>query len=213
MNSLREALLAFTHWAAALGYPGVFLAMVADGAALPIPSEGVLMFVGFLISRGDLQPVSAFLTCLGGALTGSSVAYWIGRAFGRPVVLRFGRYLLLTEGRFTRIEQWLARHGPKAVLFSRVVPGVRVLISYPAGVWRMSYPAFIAYTAVGYGVWCVIGMSAGYLAGEHWQAIAELWGRVGLVIFLALVAGAVVALWLLGVSRSRRSPSRTETMR
>ncbi len=184
MRALLERVLT---WFAAFGLPGFFVASMADAMGIPLSSELILLFTGYLVSRGELQPIPAYLINLSGSIVGASIAYWIGRRFGRPFILRYGRYAFITERHFARIERWIEKHGAPALLFARFIPGVRVLISYPAGIWRVPFRLFVIYTTVGYALWCAAGIFAGYLAGEHWEQLAALAERAGTATIIGLV--------------------------
>jgi len=190
---VRHLLERILTWFAAFGLPGFFVASMADAMGIPLSSELILLFTGFQVSRGHLHPLSAYLVNYAASLVGSSVAYWIGRRFGRPFILQYGRYLFITERHFARIEHWIERHGAPALLFARFIPGVRVLISYPAGIWRVPYGVFLGYSAIGYALWCAVGIYAGYLAGEHWEQLAALAERAGTATIVVLILLVVAA--------------------
>jgi membrane protein DedA with SNARE-associated domain len=188
---LQVAVRLITGVIIALGYPGVFLFMALESACMPIPSEIVLVFAGFLASRGDFSVAGAMAAGLAGALTGSSIAYALGRYGGRALVLRWGKYLLITEERLDRTQQWFARYGGRAVFVCRLISGLRAIISLPAGLARMSYPRFLLYTAAGTGLWVVTAVLIGYFVGEEWQAIIHLLRRANEVVLISVVVIAV----------------------
>lgn len=201
---LQVAVRLITGVIIALGYPGVFLFMALESACMPIPSEIVLVFAGFLASRGDFSVAGAMVAGLAGALTGSSIAYALGRYGGRALVLRWGKYLLITEERLDRTQQWFARYGGRAIFVCRLISGLRAIISLPAGLARMSYPRFLLYTAAGTGLWVVTAVLIGYFVGEEWQAIIQLLRRANEVVLIAVVVAAVGAYAVVRGLRKRR---------
>ncbi len=188
---IETAIVFITRVIGALGYPGVFLFMALESACTPIPSEIVLVFAGFLAARGDFTVAGAIAMGLAGALTGSSAAYAVGRFGGRALVLRWGKYVCVTEERLDRTQEWFARYGGRAVFVCRLISGLRAIISIPAGLARMSYPRFLVYTAAGTGLWVVTAVLVGYFMGEEWQAIVHWLRRANEVLLVAVV---VIAL-------------------
>jgi len=193
---LEHLVAALTRFIGHLGYPGVFVLMALESSCVPIPSEIVLLFAGFLVAQGDFSLPGAIAAGLGGVVVGSTFSYGVGRYGGRPLVLRYGRFVLLNEHRLALTDRWFGRYGSRAVLICRLITGLRAVVSLPAGLVRMSYPRFMAYTLVGSGLWVSFAVTLGYLVGEEWPAILRLLrqaGHLGLVLVLAAAAGA----WLL----------------
>ena len=200
---LEKAIAFITGVIVALGYPGVFLFMALESACLPIPSEVVLLFAGFLASRGQFSVPGVIAAGLAGALTGSSAAYALGRFGGRALALRWGKYLLITDERLTRTQEWFGRYGGRAVFVCRLITGLRAVVSIPAGLARMSYPRFLLYTVAGTGLWVVTAVLIGYFVGEEWQAIVRFVRRVNELVLLAAVV-IVAAAYLYWHLRRRR---------
>ncbi|NIM04694.1 MAG: DedA family protein [Armatimonadetes bacterium] len=191
MNDWVEIIVeAITGFIGSAGYVGVFLLMVMESCCMPIPSEIVLVSAGFLVGRGDFALHWAMLSGFAGALSGSTLTYSIARFGGRPLLLRYGRYILLTEQRLRASEKWFARHGPKAVFFCRLISGMRAIVSVPAGLCHMPYSKFLLYTALGSGSWVVVGVLFGMFVGREWEKLSHL-GH------LALAAAALVVAALL----------------
>lgn len=194
-TSIEPAVQWLTDLIGRLGYLGVFGGMALESACVPLPSEIVLVFAGFAVSQGKLHPVPTVLVAIAGALTGASVSYLIGRYGGKPLVFRYGRYVLLTPARLQPAEDWFKRQGGKAVFICRLISGARALVSLPAGMVGMSYPRFLLYTALGSGLWCLIGVLLGWWMGEEWRHIVAWLSSAN---HLVLAAGVVVlAAWLL----------------
>jgi membrane protein DedA with SNARE-associated domain len=190
---LEKAVTVITGVIAALGYPGVFMFMALESACVPIPSEVVLVFAGFLAAQGRFSIGGAIAAGIAGALTGSSIAYVVGRFGGRALALRWGRFLLITEERLERTQEWFGRYGGRAVFVCRLITGLRAIISIPAGLARMSYPRFLAYTLAGTGLWVVTAVLIGYFVGEEWQRIIRFLRRANEIVLVVVIVIAVAA--------------------
>jgi membrane protein DedA with SNARE-associated domain len=187
----------------AIGYVGVALIVALESVVIPIPSELVLPFAGFLVADPSaIEPLTGdrwnvlLLVVAGtaGSVLGALIAYGIGFWAGRPFLLRFGRYLLIKPADIERTEAFFARHGGKAAFAGRMVPVVRSLVSYVAGVARMPLLPFIVYSALGSLPWVILLVGGGALLGESWptiEAILKPLERVVLVGLVALSAAAV----------------------
>jgi membrane protein DedA with SNARE-associated domain len=194
-----------------VGYLGLALWVAVESVIVPIPSEIVLPFAGFLVGAGTaLEPITGApwnlpLTVLAGtlgSLVGAWIAYAIGYVGGRPLILRWGKYLLFGEEELHRTEAFFERYGAAAALFGRVVPIVRSLVSFAAGVGKMPLLPFTIYTAIGSAVWVTFLVSAGALLGASWEEILPWLKRFEYVI-LGLLALAVVVFVVWQVRRRR----------
>ena len=189
---------AITHLIAALGYPGVLLLMALESACIPIPSEAIMPFAGSLISHptGAFRPNLHVLALVGacGNLLGSIVAYWVGAKGGRPFLQKYGPYVLIKKRDIDQSDAFFQRYGEATALFSRVLPIVRTFISLPAGIARMNFPRFCAFTFIGALPFCYLLAWAGVKLGEHWHAV-HVWlqkADVGIAAVLLLLFG----VWL-----------------
>ena len=200
----------------AAGYVGVALWVAIESVIIPIPSEIVLPFAGFLVGTSDAiepisgQPWSFVLTVVAGvvgSVVGAWIAYAIGYFGGRPLIVRWGRYLLFDEDDLRRTETFFARYGAAASLIGRVVPVVRSLVSFAAGVGRMPLLPFTVYTFVGSAVWVSLLVGTGVFLGAGWEEIGPWLKRYEYVV-LAILAAAVIAfiVWKLRSRRSRGMP-------
>ncbi len=175
-----------------LGYPGLFLLMAFESMIIPIPSELVMPFAGFLIAEGRFSVVGVFLASSLGSLSGSLLSYYIGRYGGNRLVLRYGRYLLLDEQDLVRTEKWFAQKGEKTILIGRFIPVVRHLISLPAGMGKMKLSHFCFYTFLGAAIWNMLLAYAGYFSGKNWAAIRHYSEPISVIVVILLV---VAGFW------------------
>jgi membrane protein DedA with SNARE-associated domain len=196
-----------------VGYLGVMLWVAIESVIVPIPSELVLPFAGFLVGEGiSLEPLTGqpwsllLVTIAGtvGATLGALVAYAIGYFGGRPLLERWGRVLRITPADLDRTDAFFARHGTKAAFFGRLIPVVRSLVSFAAGIARMPILPFIVFTALGSLPFTFVLVFAGMQLGANWEAIGDVLKRFEYVI-LALLAVAVVGFVWLRFVRPRRS--------
>lgn len=191
-----------------LGYPGVFLCMFMESACLPIPSEIVLVFAGFVAAQGELNIFGVMLSGVAGALSGASAAYALARYGGRPVLLRYGRWAFITERRLDSVENWFRQRGQWSALFCRWITGLRAIVSLPAGLARMPYGRFIALTFVGSGSWVVFAVVLGVCIGEEWPAIVTALERFRISLLILIAVALLV--WMLCRARRRRLSGRAD---
>jgi membrane protein DedA with SNARE-associated domain len=151
-------------WVLSGGYIGIIVLMAMGSMPLPVPAEAVLPPAAFLAAQGKLNPVGVVLAGTLGAYLGAAVMYWISRWIGRPLVLRFGRFIFLTPKKLEDAEHWLNRYEAGGVFFARVLPIVRHLISIPAGIVRMNFPLFSLVTILGSAISCSILAYLGHRA-------------------------------------------------
>ena len=179
-----------------LSYPGIIFLMALESACLPVPSEIVMPFGGFLAysdQNFSIWGVTAAGTI--GNLLGSIVAYWIGLKAGRPLILRYGRYFLIREKHLDMAENWFSRYGDPAIFFSRMVPVVRTFISLPAGMAKMKFGRFVILTTLGSIPWNFALTYSGYLLGERWEGIKDLFEKLDILIVIVIVIVAVIIVW------------------
>lgn len=177
--------------------------IVLESTMVPIPSLLVMPFAGFLASQGAFSLPAILVINSAGALTGSLLSYWLGAAGGKPLLLRYGKYLFVRPKDIEKTEEYFARHGGKTIFIGRFLPVVRHLISIPAGIARMPLPAFMGLTFAGATMWGGGLMVVGYQLGANWEEIATKAKRIDLVI-AGLVVVAIVAVVVRFVLRRRR---------
>jgi membrane protein DedA with SNARE-associated domain len=179
-----------------LGYAGLALLMLLETVIPPIPSEAVLPLAGYLVERGELGFAAVLVTSTAGSVLGAVLLYEAARRGGRPFARRFLRVARLQESKLEEAERWFARRGALIVLLGRCVPGMRSLVSLPAGVLRMPRWKYVLLTLGGSVVWNGVLVGAGYALGSQWEQVSEVVGPVSrpLVVATLLVAAALV-LW------------------
>lgn len=180
-----------------MGYVGIFLLMILENIFPPVPSELIMPAAGFAASpqRGDLNIFLVVLVGALGSVIGTLPLYYVGKVFGlersKAWADRYGKWLTVSGEDLQKASDWFGRHGTKAVLFGRMVPGVRSLLSLPAGVSEMGLPQFLMYSFIGSGLWAGLLAAAGYLLGENYDQVEQYVGPVSKVILGLLVVGLV----------------------
>ncbi|HYA32408.1 MAG TPA: DedA family protein [Candidatus Bathyarchaeia archaeon] len=170
-----------------LGYAGVFIAMGLESMCVPLPSEVIMPFAGFVVWMGELTLVGVTLAGTAGCLAGSLVAYFVGAFGGLPVLERYGKYVLIRKGELDRAHGWFERYGEVTVFVSRLLPIVRTFISLPAGVARMDVKKFSVYTVLGSLPWCLGLASVGVLLGPHWADLEALFRYLDYVVIVGII--------------------------
>jgi membrane protein DedA with SNARE-associated domain len=178
-----------------LGYFGVMMLMAVESACIPLPSEVIMPFSGYLVHTGQFNLwLLAFMGALGCNL-GSLVAYEIGYHGGRPLVERFGSYIFLNQHDLELTDRFFARFGDVTVLVSRMLPVVRTFIALPAGVGRMPRLRFHVYTFVGSFPWCLGLAYLGMKAGQHWDYLGKYFHQFDKVIGAIILIGVIWFVW------------------
>lgn len=195
-----------------LGYGGIVVLMALESSFFPFPSEVVMIPAGVLAAQGRMDPWVAVLMGVLGSWLGALVNYYIAVWFGRPVLRRYGKYVLMPPHRLDRVEHFFVEHGEISTFTGRLIPAVRQYISFPAGLSRMNLARFLFFTGLGAGIWVTILVWIGYAAGTQLDritsdAVSELWSRhsteitLGLLLFCLLLIGVYI-LWY---KRKKRS--------
>jgi len=172
------------------GYVGIGILMTMESMIMPVPSEAVMPFAGFLWFEHKLSFWGIILASTTGSIIGSLISYCIGAYGGRAFVKKCGRYLLLNEHHLDRTEQFFARHGEITIFISRFIPVVRHLISIPAGLGRMNLLRFSIYTIIGAGLWNSFLAWLGYHLRDNWETIRQYTEVIDIVLVAVLLAAA-----------------------
>lgn len=177
------------------GYIAMFVAMALENANIPIPSEVVLGFAGFLISQQIFSFWTTFAVACVAGLVGSVISYWLGSYGGRPLLLKYGKYIFFNERKFRMAEDLFNKYGGIAVIICRCLPGVRTFISFPAGVARYPFWKFAIFTVIGTIPWTLLLVWAGSLLGSHWRDLIQ-YNHIFLMAVIAVcVVTTVVFVW------------------
>jgi membrane protein DedA with SNARE-associated domain len=182
-----------------LGYLGIVLLMILENLFPPLPSELILPAAGFAAAQGKLNLIGVVLCGALGSVLGTLPLYFIGRVVNEERLVRwadrYGRWLTVSGDDVHKADDWFDRHGPRAVLFGRMVPGIRSLLSLPAGMSEMSLPRFLMYSAIGSALWATLLCGAGYLLGDHYDVVQNYVGPIGTGLVVLLVVFCVI--WVL----------------
>ena len=187
-----ETLLA---WVQNYGAVSLFFLMMLGIIGLPVPDETLLVFSGYLIFKGRLNPVITFTMALLGSVSGITISYFLGRIYGLQLIHKYGRYFHFTEDRFRKVHNWFERAGRWSLFFGYYIAGVRHFTAMVAGASGLEYPVFAGFAYCGAFTWIMTFLSLGYFMGERWQRASEQAHRYLLVT--CIVLGAILGIYLL----------------
>ncbi len=174
-----------------LGYAGIVLLMAIESACIPLPSEIIMPFSGYLVFTGEMELWAVGLAGAIGCVVGSVPAYYLGAMGGRPLVERYGRYVLISHHDLDLADRWFQRHGDITVFLGRLLPVIRTFIAFPAGVSRMRMGHFVAYTFVGSYIWSWALAWIGMKLGENWNTLGVYFHRFDALIGAVLLVGVI----------------------
>jgi len=180
-----------------LGYSGIVLLMAIESACIPLPSEIIMPFSGYLVSTGQMNLWIVSLAGAVGCVVGSLVAYWVGMKGGRPLIEKYGRYVLVSRHDLDMADRWFEKRGEIIVFVSRMLPAIRTFIAFPAGVARMNLKRFVIYTFAGSFPWCLGLAYVGQKLGEKWNkddTLKTWFHRFDFLI--GIVAVILIAWWI-----------------
>jgi membrane protein DedA with SNARE-associated domain len=194
VNWVTEVIGSYGVWA-------VFILMVLESACIPVPSEAIMLFGGFLAGQGKTTLFAVIVAGVAGNLVGSWIAYWVGLKKGRDWALQW-HWLHITPERLDKADRWFDRYGSWAVLIARMLPIIRTFISFPAGVSRMPFWRFTILTVIGCIPWVTLLAWLGLLVGDNWEAVQHKLHYFDYAVALLIVAGII---WMLVRYRRRRA--------
>ncbi len=181
------------------GYVGVAVLTMLENLIPPIPSEIILPLAGFLVGQGRFSFVPVVFAATVGSVGGALVLYmagaWLGDYRTRYLIRKFGRFVLVDENDFDRAREWFFRHGTKVIFFGRLVPGIRSLISIPAGIVKMPLWRFVAYTTAGSALWNSILIGFGWILGEQWDTVQDYISIIEYVVYFSVAAAVIAFVW------------------
>ena len=183
------------------GYIGIFLLMTIESSFIPFPSEIVLIPAGYLASKGDMNMGMIMVSALGGSMAGAFINYFLALFLGRKILKKYGKYFFISEDAFHKMDDYFEKHGHISTFIGRLVPGIRQLISIPAGLARMNLAVFSTYTALGAGIWALILVMLGYLIGENQQLIESYLKQITIGVLVVLL---LLASWYIYYQKTKR---------
>ncbi|MDH4187149.1 MAG: DedA family protein [Nitrospira sp.] len=200
MGNLIEAIITelsrfIVSMISTFGYTGILLTMAIESACIPLPSEIIMPFAGYLVSSGQFTMLGVTLAGAIGNVVGSIAAYYVGVWGGRPFVERYGPYVLVSRQDIVMADRWFAKYGEAAVFFGRLLPVVRTFISLPAGIAGMNIYRFILFTFLGALPWCYLLAYIGVKMGEEWEHLRDYFHQFDVVIGLSLAVAVGYFLW------------------
>ena len=190
MEQVSQAFLTFID---AWGYLAVVILMAMENACIPVPSELILGFAGYMVSAERMTFTGAIIAGMIGGMSGSIFAYAVGATGGRKFVDKYGKYFFVKKSHIDLAQNWFDKYGIRAVFFSRMLPVVRTFISLPAGFARVNFKQFLFYTFAGSLPWTALILYAGVLLGDNWEYLLEI-GHEFSIAFI--VVSVIVIAWL-----------------
>ena len=178
-----------------LGYSGIVLLMAIESACIPLPSEIIMPFSGYLVSTGELNIWGVGVAGAVGCVLGSLLAYWAGMYGGRPFIEKYGRYILLSHHDLDIADRWFSKYGEAIVFSARLLPAIRTFIAFPAGIARMNLTRFVFYTFAGSLPWCLALAYVGQKLGEQWDKDERLKTWFHRFDFVIGIIGVVLVTW------------------
>lgn len=178
-----------------LGYPGIFLLMAMESSIVPVPSELVMPPAGYLAQQGQMHIGLAILVGTLGSLVGAYANYYAAHYLGRPLLYRYGKYVLVSPEKLQRMEEFFRRHGEISTFIGRLLPVIRHLISIPAGLSGMNHLRFTLYTLAGAGIWCTVLAWIGYVIGQNQDLIMQYSHQALLWVVVASAALIAGYIW------------------
>jgi len=177
-----------TSFISSLGYPGIFSLMVVESAMIPIPSEIIMPFSGFLVATGKLSFFEVILAGSFGNLIGSIITYYAGLKIGRPLIIKYGKYIFFSESHLKFTEKLFERLGDKISFIGRLLPGVRTYVSFPLGIAKANLIKFMVYTLIGSLIWNALLTYAGVRLGSNWQSFHKYSPYLDIVAVIMIIA-------------------------
>ena len=193
----------------ALGYPGIFLLMAMESSVIPVPSELVMPPAGYLAQQGQMHMVVAILCGTAGSLVGAYVNYFAAHYLGRPLLLKYGKYVWITEEKFAKVETYFKNHGEISTFIGRLFPVVRHLISLPAGLANMNHWKFSLYTLAGAGLWVTVLTFIGYFIGAERELIMQYSHQA--LIGVVVLSIAIISVYVWNYRRKKEKADSAET--
>ena len=201
MEFLHSSLQLIEQYMLAYGYWAVFFGVMLENAGLPVPGETILLVAGYFASTGVFRVPLVMLIAAGGAVVGDNIGFAVGHHYGRPFLLKVGRFFFLTPKRLEHMENYFKSHGNKTILVARFITGLRVFAALLAGASKMPWRVFVVYNIAGAVLWSITITLLGYLFGQSLPLLVKWVGRSGTIL---LVAAIIVGLVIWKARRHRK---------
>lgn len=187
----------------AYGYWAVFFGVMLENAGLPVPGETILLVAGYFASTGVFRVPLVMLVAATGAVVGDNIGFAIGHHYGRPFLVKAGRFFFLTPRRIEHMENYFKNHGNKTILVARFITGLRVFAALLAGASKMPWPVFAVYNFAGAVLWSMVITTLGYLFGQSLPLLVKWVGRSGTILLIAAIVIGIIA-WRVSSHRKRK---------
>ncbi|MBM2820541.1 MAG: hypothetical protein HW405_301 [Candidatus Berkelbacteria bacterium] len=174
-----------------LGYGGIILLMAIESANIPLPSEVIMPFAGFLVAQGELNLILVGLAGAVGCVVGSIFSYWFGSIGGRPLIEKYGKYILISHHDLDLADKWFQKRGEWTVFIGRLLPVIRTFISFPAGISKMHFGRFVLYSFLGSLPWCLLLAYIGQKMGENWESLRTYFHKFDYIILGLIILGII----------------------
>ena len=182
------------------GYLGIFILMAVESSFLPFPSEIVLIPAGFLASEGELSVALIMSSALAGSMLGAFINYYLALTLGRKILENYGKYFFINESTLIKMDKFFDKHGAISTFIGRLIPGIRQLISVPAGLSRMNIAVFSIYTALGASIWAFVLTMLGYFIGENQDLIDVYLKQITMAVLFMLF---IIGFWYYKVQKTK----------
>ena len=192
---MQEIVNSIVELVGQFGYMGIFIMMFLESTFFPFPSEVAMIPAGYLAFKGEMSLMGAIIAGITGSLGGALFNYYLAKKYGRKGVLAFGKYFFFTEEKLHKMEHFFVKHGSFSTFVSRLIPGVRQLISLPAGLSNMPMGKFTLYTTLGAGLWVSVLAFLGYFIGENEILLKEYLHQIIIVTLVTIALATVVYIW------------------
>ena len=183
------------------GYLGIFIMMAIESSFIPFPSEIVLIPAGYLASQGEMNIVFIMTSALSGSMMGAFTNYYLALLLGRKILVKYGKYFFIKEQTLQKMDNFFLKHGHISTFVGRLIPGIRQLISVPAGIAKMNLAVFATYTALGAGIWALILTLIGYFIGENQELIDVYLKQITMVVLVTL---AILSSWYIYYQKKKK---------
>jgi membrane protein DedA with SNARE-associated domain len=203
MDFLHNSLQLIEHYMLAYGYWAVFFGVMLENAGLPVPGETILLVAGYFASTGVFRVPLVMLIAASGAVVGDNIGFAIGHHYGRPFLVKVGRFFFLTPKRIEHMENYFRNHGNRTILVARFITGLRVFAALLAGASKMPWPVFAVYNVAGAILWSITITTLGYLFGQSLPLLVKWVGRSGTILLIAAIVIGII-VWRVQSHRKRK---------